>query len=107
MSRLRISRGAEADILEIWAYLFAASSPQTADRITAKILRQYETLLQFPNMGKRQPELGDDYRSLPVGRYLIFYRTLPDGIEIGRVLHQSRDVLAAFSIEATDVPPEE
>ena len=99
MSELRISRGAEADILEVWAYLFEVSSEETADTVTAEILRMYERLTEFPTLGRRRLEIGADFRSIPVGSYTIFYRVLSECIEIGRVLHQSRNYLAAFDIE--------
>ena len=36
--------------------------------------------------------MGSDIRSMPVGRYVIFYLPLPSGIEIVRVLHGARDI---------------
>jgi toxin ParE1/3/4 len=35
-------------------------------------------------------------RSSPVGSYLVFYLPLPDGIEVIRVLHGSRDLDRLF-----------
>lgn len=43
-------------------------------------------------------------RSSPVGNYLIFYRPLPDGIEILRVLHGARDIAAILFDEADEWP---
>jgi toxin ParE1/3/4 len=43
-------------------------------------------------MGRKRDELISGLRSFPVGRYLIFYSTLPDGIEAVRVLHSARDL---------------
>lgn len=41
-------------------------------------------------------------RSMPFGRYLIFYLLLSDGIDLVRVLHSARDLEAV----STDEPPE-
>jgi toxin ParE1/3/4 len=35
-------------------------------------------------------------RFIPVGSYLVFYRSLPDGVEIARILHGARDITAEF-----------
>jgi toxin ParE1/3/4 len=35
-----------------------------------------------------------DLHSFPVARYVIFYVVLPEGIEIVRVLHGARDMIA-------------
>lgn len=52
-----------------------------------------------PNMGRGRDELTEGLRSLPVGRYVIFYRHIPGGVEIIRVLHGSRDLDAIFHSE--------
>ena len=50
MSRIRISHRAQADLDEIWLHI-AESNPKAADRLTAKIVEKYQTLLRFPEMG--------------------------------------------------------
>jgi len=47
-------------------------------------------------------ELAADLRSFPVGRYVIYYRSLPNGVEIVRVLHSARDLNADFFAEEDD-----
>jgi len=46
----------------------------------------------MPEMGRRREELAMHLRSFPVGRYIIFYRSMQEGIEIVRVLHGARDL---------------
>jgi toxin ParE1/3/4 len=43
-------------------------------------------------MGANRDRLGSGLRSFPVGNYLVFYRTVPDGIELVRLLHGARDL---------------
>ncbi len=50
-------------------------------------------------MGRTREELAPNLRSLPFGRYVIFYEALPDEIVIVRVLHSARDVSAQFEGE--------
>jgi toxin ParE1/3/4 len=47
-------------------------------------------------MGAVRDELIPNLRSFPVGNYLIFYKPLPDGIEVLRVLHGARDLPPFF-----------
>jgi toxin ParE1/3/4 len=35
-------------------------------------------------------------RSFPVGNYVVFYRIVPEGIELVRVLHGARDLRRLF-----------
>jgi toxin ParE1/3/4 len=43
-------------------------------------------------MGRPRPELAPDLRSFPFRRYVIYYVPLPDGVDVVRVLHSTRDV---------------
>jgi toxin ParE1/3/4 len=51
-----------------------------------------QLLAQHPHLERRREELAAGLRSFPMGRYLVFYRPIEDGIEIVRVLHASRDI---------------
>jgi toxin ParE1/3/4 len=54
-------------------------------------------LAGHPNLGRSRDELEEGIRSFPVGKYVIFYRVIPAGVEIVRVLHGSRDLNAIFN----------
>jgi toxin ParE1/3/4 len=43
-----------------------------------------------PQLGRARPDIAADCRSFPVGRYLILYRLISDGIEVVRVVQGSR-----------------
>jgi toxin ParE1/3/4 len=47
-------------------------------------------------MGRTRDELAAELRSFPVGRYVVFYMPLDDGVDVIRVLHGSRDIDAIF-----------
>jgi toxin ParE1/3/4 len=49
-----------------------------------------------PRMGRARPELDTELRSLPFGRYVIFYAPTADGIDVIRVLHSGRDIERLF-----------
>jgi toxin ParE1/3/4 len=43
---------------------------------------------------------GDRASQLSVGRYLVFYRIVADGIEVARILHGARDLKRLFGDRA-------
>jgi toxin ParE1/3/4 len=43
-----------------------------------------------PQLGPARPDIAPDCRYSPVGRYLILYRLIPDGIEVVRVVQGAR-----------------
>lgn len=86
---------AEADLDEIWWYI-AQDNPGAADRLLDKIEELCRTLAEFPHIGLSRDELYPDLRSLPVGKYLIFYLPVAGGIEVVRVLSGLRDIDVFF-----------
>jgi toxin ParE1/3/4 len=84
------------DLEEIWWYI-AQDSPANADQLLDQIQEKSLLIANFPNMGENRDELLRGLRSFPVGRYLVFYFPLPDGIDIVRVFHGSRDLESLFS----------
>jgi toxin ParE1/3/4 len=91
MNRYKISQLAEQDLEDIWVYI-ASNNQITADKQIAQILNRLPMLAQFPDMGKVRDDLGNQLRSFPIKPYIVFYIRLDDGIEIVRILHQSRDI---------------
>lgn len=82
---------AENDLFEIWDYI-ADDSEARADAFIDMLDQKFFTLASNPGLGRTRDELAEGLRSFPVGRYVIFYRAIPEGIEIVRVLHGSRDI---------------
>lgn len=95
MARLTISPEAEQDLVDIWLYI-AEDQPLNADRFLARLEEQANKLAEFSNMGVAREELAFALKSFPLDRYVLFYRTTQEGIELVRVLHHSRDVTLIF-----------
>jgi toxin ParE1/3/4 len=91
LARARLSRLAEQDLLDIWAYI-AKDNPDAADRFTDLLSQKCDSLCDFPEVGTRRDELAPSLRSFPVGRYIIFYRLGDPGIEVARILSAYRDL---------------
>lgn len=76
-----------------------------ADRVVDGIGEKFDVLAKFPNVGRSRADLRSDCRSLPVGNYLLFYRVLPNTVEILRVIHSSRRITTLSELES-DEPDE-
>ena len=59
-------------------------------------------LRAHPALGGSRDELGRGYRSVPIGRHVVFYKETADSIEIIRVLHASMDVHRHLDPERTE-----
>jgi toxin ParE1/3/4 len=95
VSEVRLGKEARLDLAAIWDHV-AQDSPQAADRLNFVILEKCRLLAEFPHMGRDRSELARALRSFPVGSYLIFYRPLPNGVEVVRVMSGLRQLEAQF-----------
>jgi len=79
------------DLAEIWDWI-AVDDVQAADRVLADLQRTLTRIGEHPELGRARPELMPGLRSLPCGRYVVFYRARDALVEIVRILHGNRDV---------------
>jgi len=93
--QLIISEQAIHDLEEIWLYV-ATDSPQAADTFLDVVFEQCQLLCTSPEMGRAREDLLPGMRSFPVKRYVIFYRVLPERVEIVRILSGYRDLESIF-----------
>jgi toxin ParE1/3/4 len=88
-SRLRRTAQAEQDLIDIWAYI-ASANPSAADRLLDLLDERSKALARNPRMGMARDDIAPGVRHFPVGRYLILYRALNDGVEVVRYVHGMR-----------------
>lgn len=98
MSQYRVSEEADGDLINIWLYI-SENSQEAADRTIDELVKRFEMLAQFPEAGRDRDELAPAIKSFPVGKYVVFYRLIPDGIEIARILHGTMDIESEFGSE--------
>ncbi len=92
MSRIRITRSAETDLLELWLSI-AEENPVAADHVLDAVEATASLLANHPEMGRARPELAEDLRSFPTSSpYIIFYQPEENGLLLVRVLHHARDI---------------
>ena len=89
--RLFFTPLAESDLNRILDNI-AENRPLTAIAVMKRIREKCELLASQPDIGQLRPEFTGDFRSFPVQRWVIFYRTKDDAVEIHRVLDGSRDI---------------
>lgn len=99
MSLYLIAIEAIQDLDEISDY-FVQRNIGAGEALLDEFTKKCRYLAQFPQIGRSYADLKPGLRGMPLGRnYIIFYRLLPDGIEIMRVLRGDRDLEAVFDTE--------
>lgn len=89
MPKIQRTALAETDLIDIWLYV-SQDNPEAADRLLDDIETTCLLLAKQPQLGVARPEIGNECRIFPVGRYLILNRISPNGIEVVRVSHGAR-----------------
>ena len=75
------------DLAGIRAYIAKESeSQQTADRFIARVLDACEALHTLPERFPRYP-YARDWRMIPFGNYLVFFRIHEEAVRIGHIRH--------------------
>jgi toxin ParE1/3/4 len=96
MAEIILDTAAKADLLEIWQHI-AEDNLAAADRVLDQIWDGMRVIARFPMGGTARPELAPDLHSYSVKKtYVIFFRAMPGGVQIARVLHGRRDIDAIF-----------
>ena len=91
--RLDFSPLAQTDLEAIGDYI-AQDSPGNAIRFVEGLRAQCEKITRAPLAYLARQDLADGLRSCALGRYVIFFRLIVDGVRIARILHSALDVNA-------------
>jgi toxin ParE1/3/4 len=98
-------RAARGDLVDIFRYYAREAGLRVAERFFDQAEATFTRLASLPGMGTLydhpHPVLAE-LRHFPVSRfprYNVFYRPVPDGIQIVRVLHGARDMAGILSEE--------
>ena len=91
MLKIRFSDQARKDLAEIWDYI-ATDNVAAADRTVDRLLLACGAFVENPDLGRRREEFRPGLRSLPIGKYVIFYRTDPEHVDVLRILHGAREI---------------
>jgi toxin ParE1/3/4 len=91
VSRLKFTQLAREDFLDIGDYI-AKDNPIAALDFVHRIQERFILLGDQPGSGRKRDEIEPAMRSATEGEYVIFYRALPDGIEVIRIIHSKCDL---------------
>ena len=104
MRTLRYSSLAKRDVADIARYIATSASNRAAgDKFAQALKEQCVKLATLPGqLGRIRADLGLNIRSFPFCGYVLVFRYVDGGIDILRVLHGHRDVIAYFGDDAQD-----
>ena len=92
-----------ADINDIWEAIatprrqrsaYDASGLTAAEQFAEQFEKICELLPRHPEVGSRRDDLNPGVCSVPIQRYVMFYRTRGESVEVLRVLRAGLDVEA-------------
>jgi toxin ParE1/3/4 len=95
--QIRRTKRVWRDIAEIYHYV-QERSPQSAEKVFDAIERSIKSLLDAPGVGRLWSSRDRRLEGLrvtpvrPYRNYLIFFKAVPDGIEVFRVVHGAREL---------------
>ena len=93
-----LAPSAIADLESLSDY-FLANNVDAGEKLFQKFNKRFQSLTQFPKLGKPYPYLHPDIRGLLEQNYIIFYRVSSDVVEIVRIVDARRNVLDLFRDE--------
>lgn len=92
--QLEYSPNAERNLQAIENYITDKTNAATADGVVDRILDRADQLTDMPKTGRVRDEIAPGVRSVTSDNYVIYYRIERDKVEILRIWHSSRDIVA-------------
>ena len=93
---------AREDLIEIYTYI-GLDNPSAAERVYDAVQAKTESLVDYPRVGARRPDIRTSTRILIEGPYLVLYETHPDSdeggideVEIVRIVDGRRNLKNLF-----------
>ena len=80
------------DLSNIWHYAEEKWSEKQADRYYSMLIGTIKSVSINPYLGRSYQDIFPGLKGILAGRHLIFYRVLPNYVEITRILHTRMDV---------------
>ena len=88
MAEFRLSPAAERDLEGIWTYTSDEWGLEQADRYLDMLTGTFQLLAESPKSAPACDHIREGYRRRGVGRHMIYFRVMPYGIAVVRVLHE-------------------
>ncbi|RMO76723.1 type II toxin-antitoxin system RelE/ParE family toxin [Pseudomonas syringae group genomosp. 3] len=91
MAEYRLAPAAERDLEAIWVYTFHEWGSTQANRYIDRITKVFTELAHSPKTAQTCDHIRAGYRRRSVERHMIYFRVMPYGIAITRILHERMD----------------
>jgi len=91
MKKATISPKARADLRDIGRYTDKQWGREQRFNYIKRLQERFSYLADKPHMGRKREEITGSPYSFHEGRHVIFYRTIAEGIEVLRILHDAMD----------------
>ncbi len=95
MTKVEISPLAESDLENLWDY-FSEYLFESAKQIIKEFGQKFDLLSENSKLGRSHDEFILHLRSFLHKKYIIFYFSIENGIEVFRVLHGARNIEDLF-----------
>ncbi len=92
MTRFVLRPRAQRDIEEIWDYSARTWGIDQAELYLRQIQDTLRLLAGQPDLGRSCDDIRPGYKRHATGAHIVFYRTLDDGVDVVRILHQRMNV---------------
>ena len=80
------------DLVEIWVYSYEQWGRAQADSYLSQLEQTIKRLVDDPLLGTSRDQIRRGYRSIRIGRHVVFYTVSDTELRIQRVLHARMDV---------------
>jgi toxin ParE1/3/4 len=88
LRKFRLSRLAEADLMDIGTYSLNKWGEDQTVRYLDALEACCQQLADNPRLGRACDQIRPGLRRMEIGRHVIFYRLESKGISVSRILHQ-------------------
>jgi toxin ParE1/3/4 len=92
VAKVRFSRRAREDLLDIWSHIARHGSLRAADRVYDLIEESCGILRAHPQIGRARPEIADEARAIVIERWIAFYRIVGSDVQVVRIIDGARDL---------------
>lgn len=107
MPRILKTPLAKEDLKAIGRYIRReTSSRERAAAVLHAIDEKARLYARSPEIGELRVDLGDNVRMFVAANYVCLYQPLPDGIELLRVVHATRDLPEVWRRQTPNDPRE-
>jgi len=88
MSDYRLTKNADADLLNMFLYGFEIFGTSKANAYRIGIIQCFEILADNPRLGRKADEFANGARRHEHAQHVIFYNETPDGVLITGIIHE-------------------